>query len=531
MSPRKLGIFLCLFAVLSAVCRSLALRVPVLKIPFLGFAGVPFGDAPLLHAWGWSSRVFKLPIIKELSIGWFLLVALVSVGLWLVLSGKARWNFSPLAVKQFKRFRSVKRGYISFLVLLGLVGLACLDNLLVGKQALIVSYKGTLHFPFVRDILPGTTFGQNYKSETDYRELKKIFQKEGKGDWVLLPPVPYDPKLDTPQVVEKLEERDGKVYSLRDDAPFNGRAYSSFKEKPSQKRQEWVFRGGVRQGEMIGWNLEGEQVEKARFEGGKQAEYTDYSDGKAAALGSAAGTDLHTVVYPPSRPSLLHNHLLGTNTSGLDVLAVLFGGWQQAVIASVLFVASVFAIGVFFGGTMGYFGGWYDLLGQRVIEIWSSLPFLFIVVIVSSIINPSLVILVMIISAFGWMGATTYIRTTAYKEKARDYVAAARLTGASTTRVIFRHILPNSIAILVTLAPFEVAGIIYSLAALDYLGFGLPPEEPSWGRLLREGTENFTYPWIVSSAFVALVVVLLLVTFVGEAIREAFDPKKFTTYE
>jgi microcin C transport system permease protein len=129
------------------------------------------------------------------------------------------------------------------------------------------------------------------------------------------------------------------------------------------------------------------------------------------------------------------------------------------------------------------------------------------------------------------MGTTTYLRTTTYREKARDYVAAARLQGASTSRVLFRHILPNSIALLVTLAPFEVAGIISSLAALDYLGFGLPPEEPSWGRLLREGTEDFNYPWIVSSAFFAMTSVLVLITFVGEAVREAFDPKKFTSYK
>jgi microcin C transport system permease protein len=109
-------------------------------------------------------------------------------------------------------------------------------------------------------------------------------------------------------------------------------------------------------------------------------------------------------------------------------------------------------------------------------------------------------------------------------------VASARLLGAGPWRILWQHILPNSIAVLVTLAPFEVAGIITSLAALDYLGFGLPPEEPSWGRLLHEGTEDFNYPWIVSSAFVAMTTVLVLVTFVGEAVREAFDPKKWTVY-
>ena len=503
MTPRRLGVLLCVYAVLSAVCRWLSLRVPVLKIPFLG------------SPW----------------FGWLLIGSVMATGLWLAVRGRPQWHFSPLAVKQFRRFRSVRRGYISFLLLVGLVGLACLDNLVVGKQALVVSYQGKWHFPFVRDVLPGTTFGQTYDAETNYRELKEVFRKEGKGDWVLLPPVPYAPKLDTPETTEILVLRDGRVYSPRYDRGFNGRAHTVFKDKPTQKRQEWVFRNGVRHGEMRGWDLQGEQVEKARFEDGKQADYTDFSDGKAAALEPLAAPELITVVYPPSSPSWLYSHFLGTNSNGGDVLAILFGGWQQAVVASILFVAAVFGVGVLVGGTLGYFGGWYDLLGQRIMEIWSNLPFLFIVVIISSIISPTLVVLVGIIALFSWMGTTTYIRTSAYREKARDYVAAARLSGASTSRVIFKHILPNSIAILVTLAPFEIALIINSLAALDFLGFGLPPEEPSWGRLLREGTENFGYPWIVSSAFFALVIVLVLVTFVGEAIREAFDPKKFTTYQ
>jgi microcin C transport system permease protein len=171
------------------------------------------------------------------------------------------------------------------------------------------------------------------------------------------------------------------------------------------------------------------------------------------------------------------------------------------------------------------------MFGQRLIEIWSVLPFLFIVMIISSLISPTLVVLVGILGLFGWMGTTSYVRTATYKEKARDYVAAARLLGASTPRIIFHHVLPNVIAIFVTLAPFEVAGVITSLAALDFLGFGLPPDEPSWGRLLHEGVDNFAYPWMVSSAFFAMAFVLVLVTFVGEAVREAFDPKKFTTYE
>lgn len=391
-------------------------------------------------------------------------------------------------------------------------------------------HQGVCHFPFITGVKPGTTFGLQDEAETDYRALQQQFRAAGRGDWVLMPLVPYDPKLDTPATIEEVVLRDGMAFRASQDRPFDGRAHTVFKDKPEQKRQEWVFRHGLRQGEMQGWDAANELVEKAVYVEGRRTAHTDFTDGRAAALEAQAGDRLFTVVYPPSPPSWSQRHFLGTTSMGGDVLAVLYGGWQQAVIASVLFVAFVFAAGVAAGGLLGYFGGALDLVGMRLIEVWSVLPFLFIVMIVSSIISPNLLLLVVIISLFSWMGTTIYIRTAALKEKTRDYVASARLLGAGTGRIIFRHILPNSIAILVTLAPFEVAAIITSLAALDYLGFGLPPEEPSWGRLLHEGTEDFNYPWIVSSAFTAMTIVLVLVTFVGEAVREAFDPKKFTTY-
>jgi len=505
MSPRSLGILLFAYALLSAVFQALRLKVPVFKVPFLaGATG-----------------------------GWLLLGVLLFSGVWMALRAGREWQFSPLTLKQFKRFRSIRRGYVAFLILVALVFVASLDNLIIGKRALVVSYEKQLYFPFVRnDVLSGKTFGLDYEAETDYRELKRKFHVEDKGNWVLMPFVPYDAKLDSPQTVVTMELRDGLLYKPGSpEKPYSGRVHTLFKDKITQKRQEFVYRKGIRHGEMRGWDMEGEQIEKGAYDQGKIASYQEYREGVAKALESAAAPEFYATVYPPSPPSSEEKHYLGTNTLGGDVLAVLFGGWQQAIIASLLYVPVVFGVGILVGGTLGYFGGLYDLLGQRLIEIWSVLPFLFIVIIVSSIISPTLVILVGIIAIFGWMGTTSYLRTATYREKSRDYVAAARLQGASTGRIIFRHVLPNVIAILVTLAPFEIAGIITALASLDFLGFGLPPDEPSWGRLLNEGTENFNYPWIVSSAFAAMVFVLLLVTFIGEAVREAFDPKKFTTYE
>jgi microcin C transport system permease protein len=503
MSPRTTGITLLVFAVLSAACRWLSLQVPVLKIPFL--------------AGSWA--------------GWVLLALMIIAGVLLLWRRKQQWQLTPLTLKKLARCKAIRRGYVSFLVLLLLVGVAALDGLVVGKRALIVRYEGRFYFPFVTNVLPATTFGLKDDSETDYRKLQQQFRDSNSANWVLMPLVPYDAKLDTPEIIATLVDRDGLLYLPGEDKPFDGRAYSVFRDKPAQKRQEWIYRHGLRHGEVRGWDANGEQVEKGTFEKGNRVSYTDYTEGKAAALEGQADSKIWAVIYPPAPPSTIHKHYLGTTSMGGDVLAILYGGLQQAVIASVLFVFFVFTVGVIAGGTLGYFGGIYDLIGFRLIEIWSVLPFLFIVMIVSSIVSPTLFMLVAIIALFSWMGTTMYIRTAAYREKARDYVASARLLGAGTSRIIFRHILPNSIAVLVTLAPFEVAAIITSLAALDFLGFGLPPEEPSWGRLLREGTEDFNYPWIVSSAFGAMTAVLVLVTFVGEAIREAFDPKKFTTYK
>lgn len=503
MKPRTTGLCLLFYAIVAAVLRGFQLSVPVFKVPFV------FGSV----------------------LGWITSAVLAMTGLWLMLRAKQEWQLSPQTAKKLRRFRAIRRGYISFLLLLGLAGLASLDTLIVGKRALMVSYEGTWYFPFVTSMLPGTTFGSGSEAEIDYRELQARCRADKKGNWVLMPLVPFDSSLDTPPVIAALETRDGKVYREGESEPFSGSGYSVFIAKPEQKRQEWQFRHGVRQGDMRGYDVTGEQVEKGRFENDVRVTHEEFVPGKAAALETQAHPQLQTLVYPPVAPSWHTRHYLGTNGTGLDVLAMLFGGLQQSLGVAVLYLLITFAIGLTYGSMLGYFGGLIDLCGQRFIEIWSVLPFLFVVMLISSLVSPTLLVLVVILAAFGWMETAAYIRTATYKEKERDYVAAARLLGASTTRILFQHVMPNVIAILVTLAPFKVASVITSLAALDFLGFGLSPDVASWGRLLHEGVDNFSYPWIVTSAFTAMATVLVLVTFVGEAVREAFDPKKFTTYE
>ena len=242
-------------------------------------------------------------------------------------------------------------------------------------------------------------------------------------------------------------------------------------------------------------------------------------------------------IFKPTAPSLSQRHFFGTDSTSRDILARLFYGTRIALWFALGFMFSVYLIGITIGCAMGYFGGVFDLVFQRFIEIWSNIPFLYMIIIVFSVIPQTftiparIAILLTVMVLFSWTGMTYYMRTETYKEKSRDYTAAARIIGASDTRIIFKHILPNVLSTLVTFMPFTIVSAITAITALDFLGFGLPPPTPSLGELLKQGTATLrTAPWIVSSAFGTLVILLTVVTFIGEAVRESFDPKKFTIY-
>lgn len=246
---------------------------------------------------------------------------------------------------------------------------------------------------------------------------------------------------------------------------------------------------------------------------------------------NAYENDLKVGSYPPFPPSFADEHYLGTDSTGRDILARLVYGFRIAIGFSGLLLLFNYVAGIIVGCAMGYFGGAFDLLFQRVIEIWSNIPFLYVIMIVASVVVPSFLTLVLVMALLGWTQLTWNMRTSTYKEKGREYVSAARALGAGNVRIVGSHILPNTIAVIVTFIPFSIASGVTALTALDYLGFGLPPPTPSWGELLSQGTNQLQAPWIVSSVVVAMVLVLLMVTYVGEAIREAFDPKQFTYYE
>ena len=241
--------------------------------------------------------------------------------------------------------------------------------------------------------------------------------------------------------------------------------------------------------------------------------------------------DLRFNEYPPFPPSFSLRHFLGTDNVGRDVLARLVYGFRTAILFSLGLLFFNYTVGISLGCAMGYFGGKFDLFFQRVIEIWSNIPFLYVIIIVSSIVVPSFMILILIMAFFGWISITWVMRTMTYREKEREYILAVRSLGASHMRIIFRHIIPNTISVIVTYAPFAISGGIVALTSLDYLGFGLPAPTPSWGELLSQGWQNMEAWWISAAVVSALVVTLMTVTFIGEGIREAFDPRRHTVYE
>ncbi|NQU04669.1 MAG: ABC transporter permease subunit [Calditrichaeota bacterium] len=229
---------------------------------------------------------------------------------------------------------------------------------------------------------------------------------------------------------------------------------------------------------------------------------------------------------PPNAPS--KDHWFGTDDRGRDVFVRLAYGFNVSIsfALSVLFISYI--IGVSIGASLGYFGGKYDIIVQRFIEVWAGLPFLYTVMIISSLIQPTFLLLVGILVLVRWMGMTYFMRGEFYREKARDYVHAAISMGASDFTIVFKHIMPNALTPVITFAPFGVISLIGALVGLDYLGFGLPPPTASWGEMIRQGMANIFSWWMVLFTFSLLFITLLLVVFVGEAVREAFDPRTFS---
>lgn len=343
----------------------------------------------------------------------------------------------PLSVfrRRWRRFRSMKRGWYSFLALVVLYLLSFALPLFMNNRALIVSHEGEWTFPALSGYHAATDYGQRRIGEADYRALQRDWEQADSDSWVMMPLYPYHPNE-----------------SLLREAHLEGR--------------------------------------------------------------------------PPHAPNA--HHWLGTDNRGRDVFARLCYGFRISITFGLGVVVLSYLIGMTIGQVLGFFGGRVDIYGQRFVEIWSGLPFLYTVIIISSILTPSVWLLVLVLAVFRWMNICLYMRGEFYREKKREYVAAAIAQGDSRRSIMFRHILPNSLTPIISFAPFGLVAAISSLVALDFLGFGLPAPTPSWGELVGQGLDNVREWHLVVFPLGALFLTLMMVVFIGEAIREAFDPKVFS---
>lgn len=226
----------------------------------------------------------------------------------------------------------------------------------------------------------------------------------------------------------------------------------------------------------------------------------------------------------PSAPSK-HNWL-GTDDRGRDVLARLLYGFRLSILFGVALTIVGVVVGVIAGALQGYIGGRFDLTMQRLTEIWASMPELYLLIIFASIFTPSILLLLILLSLFSWMGLADYVRAEFFKSRNMEYVLAAKAMGVSNFNIMLRHLLPNGLTPVITFLPFRMSGSILALTSLDYLGLGVPPSTPSLGELLSQGKENIEAWWLSLSTFAVLVGMLMLLIFIGEALREAMDTRK-----
>ena len=273
--------------------------------------------------------------------------------------------------------------------------------------------------------------------------------------------------------------------------------------------------------------------------GGEFATEADYRDPYVSAL--IAKDDSSFILFPPLRYSYdtinLNlktpapsppdgENLLGTDDQGRDVLARIIYGFRISVLFGLILTIFSSVIGITAGALQGYLGGWTDLLFQRFIEIWTSVPQLYLLIIIASVITPSFWVLISILMLFSWVALVGVVRAEFLRARNFEYVLAAKAMGLKPPRIIFKHLLPNATIAALTFMPFILNASITTLTSLDFLGFGLPPGSPSLGELLAQGKNNIHAPWLGLAGFFSLALMLALLVFIGEAVRDAFDPRK-----
>lgn len=425
-------------------------------------------------------------------------------------------RLNPLTERRLARFRKILRGYGAFVVIVTAFVASLFLELYVNDKPLYIKYGDTVRFPAVASwvgfVIPwaepktdlmAADFGLKTGGELEPRKYAR---------WV------RDPKTIDAEVAEiesGIAEDEARFRSvMQQQAQTKGLVYDPKQPLPDAKLEDYKERRSKAEALL--------------------ALQKDLQAGKASVVMplwpySPLEQLLNLPGTPPHKPFQAGIPLLGTDSAGHDVVAQLLYGFRVGMGFALVVTLAGYLIGVVAGALMGFYGGWIDIALQRLIEVWSSLPFFFIVMILASILQPNFAILTLILILLNaWVGITYTMRGEFYRERARDYVQAGRALGVRDWKLMLRHILPNALVPIVTLAPFSIVGNMSTLVALDYLHFGLPPNTPSWGALLDQGANNIVnHPQLVYIPTLAFAGTLLCVVLVGEAVREAFDPKRY----
>ena len=382
--------------------------------------------------------------------------------------------FSPLLIKRIKKFKSFKRGYYSLIIIGITYLLSFFAEFIINDNALLINFDEEKFITLYSDVsFKQYIFSKSIETRDKYLEYKASLG----GD--------------------TLNSSDDNLISLKSEYELYDRIKKDF---DNHRALQKIF---------------------AEQKKGDWAILAPYPYGPNENLLDELGDR-----NPPTEPD--RKNFLGTDDRGRDVFARLVYGFRIYMTFSLLLTLASYAIGILFGSMLGYYGGKIDFLGLRFIEIWASIPFLFTVMVISSIMIPNFTILIVILSLFGWISMARYIRAEFFREKSNDYVQAAMAVGVSDRRIILSHILPNSLTPAISFLPFTIISGISILASLDFLGFGLPEPTPSWGQLLSQGISNLSSWWLTFSPMAAMFITLMLIAFIGEAVREALDPKIYS---
>lgn len=363
---------------------------------------------------------------------------------------------SPLNQRRWRNFRANRRAFWSLIVFTILFGLSLFAELLANDKPIVVSYRGSLHFPIFR-MYPETAFGGDFKTEAVYRDIEVQCLIIAGGS---------ETCFDDPEAT---------IASARETGMVDG----------EKVQTGWIV-----------WPL------------------IPYSFNTVNDIQGAA----------PSAPDA--QHWLGTDDTARDVLARVIYGFRLSILYALAVTLLTSLTGVAAGAVQGYFGGLTDLIFQRVIEIWGAIPALYVIIIVAAIIPMNFWLLVLLMLLFNWMSLAGLVRAEFLRARNFEYVRAARALGVRDRTIIFRHVLPNAMVATLTMLPFLVTGNISGLAALDFLGFGLPASMPSLGELTLQAKQNLQAPWLGFTAFFTFAIMLSLLVFIFEGVRDAFDPRK-----